>query len=172
MRFVNVWLGLREEAQDAIIERLDFDPELEYTGPVTDREARLFQYMSDRANVQRLFKTTRIGGRPWTLWSLSFTENLAQVQTELELLVENRPNHVTIAGAWFWDGRQVGTQFVHDEEGLVTGVSGTPTYPLPVNALLQFMPDLRDSEGVVTGPAVDLTDVNLLLGQSPRRFLP
>ena len=112
MSFANVWFGLEERAQTPVIERLRHNEERDgpYSGPVSDREYKIFRYMSDQANVQRLFKNSRIGPRDWSLWSVNFTENLPKVRQELDWLVANRGSMVSIAGAWKWDGSQAGTQ--------------------------------------------------------------
>ena len=46
----------------------------------------------------------------------------------------------------------------------ITGMTGTPTYPIPYANLLEFMPDVDEL------PASVLADVNLLFGQAPRSF--
>ncbi len=225
--FANVWMGVREEAHNAIVTRLRWDEESQgqYSGPVTDREYRVFRYMVDQANVERLFKKSRIVGKNWSLWNLIFTKKLQQVKIELDQLLADRPNHITIGGAWQWDGRQFGTEFVYGdvtrqindpvfnqtmvpnpaydpdpdtapEEPLeildpdwvapdpwpqidvtiseIVGTSGTPIYPIPVNALLKFMPDIitydADGNELSRVAATVLTDVNLLQGQQERRF--
>lgn len=63
----NVWMGVRVEAHDEIVTRLRWDEESqgEYSGPVTNREHKVFRYMGDQANVQRLFKKSLIGGKEW-----------------------------------------------------------------------------------------------------------
>ncbi len=149
---VNVWLALRDDAQSAIVTRLNWDEgsQGEYTGPVPDRTARLFQKMADRANVQRLFRVATLNSRQWTLWNVYFNEKvgvLQKVQDELDGLATDYPNQFIIAGAWHWNGDQV------------------PAYP-PHPQLIELMPDVDD---IGTRP-VDLSDVNLLLGQSPRDF--
>ncbi len=146
---INVWLALREDAQALIKTRLQWDEETqgEYTGPITDRQFKLFQLMHDLDTTQRLFRVDRIGNRDWTLWSIYFdfkTSVLLKIQAELDDLTTNFPNHVKIIGAWHWGGGQV-------EQG------GSPVYPLH-NRILKFMPG-----GV-------LADINLGLGQTPRQF--
>ena len=114
---VNVWLALRTTAQNAIVERLNWDEEAqgEYTGPISDRDARVFSYMSDQANKQRLFKTATISGGDYKLWSLDFEDNLQLVRQEVDRLVAENPTQMRVVGAWQWDdGRQVGTQLVWD----------------------------------------------------------
>jgi len=114
---VNIWLGLRTTAQNAIMERLNWDEEAQgpYVGPVSDRDAKVFRYMSDQANKQRLFKTATISGADYKLWSLDFDQNLPLVKQELDRLTAENPTQMRVVGAWWWnDGRQVGTQLVWD----------------------------------------------------------
>jgi len=114
---VNVWLALRTTAQNAIMERLNWDEEAQgpYTGPVSNRDAKVFRYMSDQANKQRMFKTATIAGGQYKLWSLDFDEDLQLVKQEIDRLVDENPTQMRVVGAWWWDdGRQVGTQLVWD----------------------------------------------------------
>ena len=209
---VNVWIVLRDDAQDAIDERLSWNEETQgpYTGPVSNRTAALFTRMFDRGVVQNIFRVATINARQYTLWNLYFTErgNILQlIQDELDQLSLDYPNQFIIGGAWIWDKdktlacRQVGTQLVvetqtvqrqvrednpdfqpmedlpnYDPEPyifvtrdveieVVTGHTGTPTYPIHPQ-LIELMPDVDD---VGTRPT-QLTDVNLIAGQPPREF--
>ncbi len=181
---INAWLVLRDDAHAAIVTRLTWDTESqgEYTGPVTDRQARLFGYIAHLAAQLNQYRPDTVNGREWTLWTVDFNlpgALLQKVRTELDQLALDYPNRFKIGGAWHWDpdmpfGRQVGTQFVLDPEtGEVTGVTGTPAYPLDAR-LLNFMPNIKtwDADGnlLTDEPATKLTDVNLVQGQSPRRF--
>lgn len=158
---INVWLAVRDDAQTLIVERLRWDSETQdaYAGPVTDRQAKLFSYMQDRANRQGLYRTDNNAGKVWTLWSVDFDlpgNLLQQVKDELDQLVIDYPNHIVIGGAWRWsDGRQV---------------VGYPPHP----RLIEFMPDsvAYDQVGNETGRArpSTLSDINLGLGQAPRQF--
>jgi hypothetical protein len=56
------------------------------------------------------------------------------------------------------------------EEEYVSGHTGDPLFPLHVR-ILEFMPDLYDSEGVLIGRPTNLSDVNLGMGQAPRSFI-
>lgn len=56
------------------------------------------------------------------------------------------------------------------DEDYISGMTGTPLYPIPKTQLLNFMPDIRDEDGNVIGPATVLSNVNLLFGQAPRSF--
>ncbi len=113
---VNVWLALRADAQALILTRLNWDEDVDgvYSGPVTDRQAKLFRLMADRATVQRLFRVDA-DTQDWTPWNVYFNESrnvLQKVQNELTQLAIDYPNHIRIVGAWHFDSRQVGTQFV------------------------------------------------------------
>jgi hypothetical protein len=241
--FANIFLGVRQEAHGLIKTRLQWNEDTDgpYSGPVTDREHKFFRYAVDHANTQRLFKTSRIAGKDWTLWNMVFTEKLSKVKEELDNLLLERPDHISVVGAWQATGEQFGTEHVYStrtvtktwsvrnpdyqptefndkpnpayqpiefdelgeprpdydprsdipdtnspradydpsfvlritgdvEEEFISGHTGTALYPVPTNALLKFMPDKRDEDGNVTGPATELTDVNLILGQSPRSY--
>ena len=113
---VSIWLGLKTTAQNAISTRLTWDEESQgpYTGPISDEDARVFRYMSDRVVKQGLFKTATFSGGNWKLWSLDFDENLPKIKTELERLMAENPTQMRIVGAWWWeDGAQVGTENVY-----------------------------------------------------------
>ncbi len=176
---INVWLALRDDAHAAILTRLAWDTETqgEYTGPVTDRQARVFGFIADRARQLAVFKKDVFNSREWTLWTVDFNlpvNVLRKVQDELYQLALDYPNQFKIGGAWHWDSRQVGTQFILDPDtGEVTGISGTPLYPLDMR-LLKFMPNIKtwDADGnlLTDDPATFITDVNLVQGQTPRRF--
>ena len=117
---VNVWVALRDDAQAAIVERLQWDEASQgpYTGPVSDETALLFSRIRGGAQVQRLFRVATINARQWTLWNLFYdgpTNILQRVQDELDQLAIDYPNQFIIAGAWIWDDgalgcRQIGTQ--------------------------------------------------------------
>lgn len=175
---VDVWLALSDTAIDAFKARRAVEEAGdEYTGPVTDRAYRILSKMANMENRQRLFKGATLAGKTVQIFSLAFTENLGAVNTALTELEEDYPGHIGIVGAWWWDGRQVGTEWELDGNGDRTGnVTGTPAKPIP-NWAYQLMPDLVTYDGngdeVSRTPAssnADLKDVNLLLGQAPRRF--
>ena len=169
---INVWLTLRDDAQNLIKIRLNWDEETkgEYVGPVSDRQFKLFRLMHDRAIVQRLFRVDKRLIRDWTLWSLYFdlpTAVLQKVKDELDALTLAFPNRVKIIGAWNWDGGQV-------EQG------GSVVYPIH-NRILKLMPDIVTFDIDTTGPVPVVTeisrdpatvpaDVNLGFGQAPRQF--
>ena len=174
MSAVNVWVAISATAQTQVKARLthDFDSG-DYTGPVTDTEAKIFRRMADRATVQRMFKTPTLGGKQWNIYSLYF-EASKKARDAFDFLAANRANHFVIVGAWHWDGRQVGTQWELDQDGERTGnTTGTPLYPIHAR-LIDFMPDepILDQNGDITGwnPASGLSDINLIQGQAPRRF--
>jgi hypothetical protein len=47
---------------------------------------------------------------------------------------------------------------------------GNPVYPITESQLLKFMPDRYDENGDYVGPAIELSDGVLVLGQAPRDF--
>ena len=80
-----------------------------------------------------------------------------EVREDLQEMEEAYPNDCLIAGCWnVADGQPVG------------GV-GSPWFMTPPE-LIQFMPDVLIGPGI-TAPATKLTDVNLLAGQQPRKFV-
>ncbi len=164
---LNIWIVLSTQAKNAVNARLRHT-DGEYTGPVSDQEYNIFRRMVHHsANIDRWTSAT-FGGKTWTLFNLTFADPDKQLKKALDYLADNRGNSFRIGGCWWWDGRQVGTQW--DEE---TGnVVGTPIYPIP-EQLIQFMPDdvdYTDPENPVFTPATELKQVNLEQGQHDRRF--
>ena len=137
---LNIFIALSSSAKNAVNTRLNYEGD-DYSGPVSDTEYKIFKRMADHATVQKFFKTPTFAGKTWTLFSLTFDNPNQKLQAALDYLAANRTGHFVIAGAWWWDGRQAGTQFTYDVDGNITGTSGTPTYPIPVQ-LLGFMPDI------------------------------
>ena len=173
---VNVWLGMSASVTSDIRTRLLWDEERQgkYAGPVADVEQRIFRTMAHFANVERKFKRPTITGRRRHLFSLNFTSE-AKANEALDQIAARRAGQFIIGGAWFWDGRQLGTEWELNEDGERTEATvGVPTYPLHPR-LIDFMPDIveRDEDGNVisTTPATVLTDVNLIQGQKERRFV-
>ena len=180
---VSVWVAISATGTTAIRERLSWNEETqgEYSGTITDTEHKIFQKMHDVATVQAMFKKPTIAGKSWRIFSLNF-EASSKAKEALDWIAENRTGHFYVMGAWWYDGRQVGTKFVYDEEGIqqfdeviedeivissTPQTTGTPVYPVH-NRLIDFMPDRLVDELPV--PATELENVNLILGQKPRRF--
>jgi len=121
-RQAELLMALRDDAQALIVERLKWDEETdgEYTGPVDDRTNRLFSYMQDYTQRQKLFKVVTAGGNDYIAWSFMFTgdSNLfSKVVEELDYVTTEYPNHIFVLGAYvFKPGdimcRQAGTQLV------------------------------------------------------------
>lgn len=172
---VNVWLALRDAAQALVIERLDWDESVDgiYGGPIPDRAVRLFEKMAHRNVAQGHYRIDNDGANDWVLWNLIFNERrnvLIKVKGELDWLIATYSTQSKIAGAWHYsDGRQVGTTIEYDENGVETGVTGSPIYPVHAR-ILEFMPDDVDEFDVHTRPIMP-SDVNLLQGQQERRFV-
>ena len=170
---VNLWIAMRKTAQDVLKVRLKWDSETkgEYTGPVREKTAKLFQTFADYDGVQRLFKerSTMMGMRKWNIWSVYIEasgDDARAVRDEIDRLVSEYGNQIAIVGAWHMDGREVGTRY---EDGKLVGF---PIYPIPL-WVDDFMPDvwsLDENDEPISTPASGPVDVNLLLGQSPRTF--
>ena len=176
----NIFLILTTTAKNILRPLMD---DCSYDGPHLEA-VKIFRKMAHFQIVERMWKKPTIGGKKRFLYSITVPRN---AKDAIDYLLEEYPNQIAVAGAWFWDGRQVGTQFVLDEDGSKTYnldengepidqpiTTGTSTYPIGRNALLKFMPDIieRDSEGAIisTNPATELTDVNLEQGMQPRIF--
>ena len=182
---VNIWLILTATAKNALRPLMSDDS---YDGQHL-KAVKIFRKMAHFAVVERMWKNPMIGSKKRFLFSINLTAS-KKAKAAIDYLLAEYPNQIAVGGAWFFDGRQVGTRFVYtvdgsqifdellDDDGNVISstpqVRGTPTYPINETQLLKFMPDIieRDQEGSVTSttPATVLTDVNLLQGQEPRRF--
>ena len=188
---VNIWIALTTAAKNAVNTRLNWDDEQgEYSGNVSDTEYKIFRRFQQHNVRQRMFRPATIGGKTWHVYLLDFNlsgSKAGRLQDALDFLEANRAGKFLVVGAWHWDGRQVGTQWeVVDGERVQENIgteeepewrdatTGTPMYPLPsTNNLLKIMPTIKtwDEQGNMTETApTELTDVNLIQGQAPRRF--
>jgi hypothetical protein len=136
MSIINVWIGLRDDAQYAVMDRLNWDTETrgDYSGPIPDRHNDVFKLMADQANTQRLFKTATLSQRAWSLWSTYFDlkgDALREVRSILDQMALDYPTQFVILGVWHNDGRQVGTQFVYSD---VTRQVNDTSYDQPMVA--------------------------------------
>ena len=160
MNYVNVWIALSQQALAEFVDKKN-NPDT-YTGQLDDATFTTLSRMVHAGVVQKMFKSPKIGAKTYTLFSL-YVEKDQEVRDTFDRLAANWPNHFVILGVWHRDGRQHGTQWELDGEGVRTGgVTGVPTYPLAVDSW-RFMPgDPVDNSG--------MEDINLLAGQEPRRF--
>jgi hypothetical protein len=176
---VNLWLVVRDDAKQKIVERLRWDEAAqgEYTGPVKDRANNIFRKLIAGERVLEYFTSPDIGGNIYHMFSL-YLNGSQQVKSELDWLAVEYPNHIIVGGAWYVSsGRQVGTGPIFDEEtGEQIGYDDVPTYPLHPQ-LYKLMPDVVEYDDqmneVSRTPATsnaDLKDRVLLAGQSPRDF--
>ncbi|MCP4451606.1 MAG: hypothetical protein GY809_09110, partial [Planctomycetes bacterium] len=123
-RHAELLLGLRDDAQAVIVERLKWDEETdgEYTGPVDDRTNRLFSYMQDFTQRQKLFNTVSAGGYTYVAWSFMFTGDstlFQQVVDEIDWVTAEYPDHIFVLGAYVYKAgdimcKQAGTTLVID----------------------------------------------------------
>lgn len=166
MSLANLWIALSTQAIQEF-QNKKADPN--YSGPMDDYTFNVLSKMHDMAVVQNLFKTVT-SGKTYKMFSL-YLEGSTGAKDAIDDLTAKWPTHIIAVGVWWHDGRQVGTQY--DEQGQAVG---DPSYPIHSQAW-KFMPDQNeyDGDGNVIGTIsatsnADLTDVNLLAGQSPRRF--
>lgn len=145
---INVWIALRGDANSLVKDALDVNKP---TGPIREREYKIFRVMHDRYIVQSMFKVPTIGGQTYHTYSVYFETSVAsKAKTELDYLTSEYPSQFFILGSWRMNGTQV----------------NKTDYPIHANSW-RIMPDL---EGVPATSNADLRDINLLAGQSPRNF--
>ena len=164
---VNVFLIITQTAKNTLRHLMD---DHEYDGQHL-KAVRIFRRMAHYAVVEQMWKKPVIGGKKRFLYSITVPRN---AKDAIDYLLEEYPNQIAVAGAWFWDGRQVGTRWETVDGERTGNTTGTPMYPINQNQLKKFMPDIieRDGDGniIATTPATELTDVNLEQGMAPRRF--
>jgi len=166
-----LWLVITQQARDTLRPLLDDE---EYDGQHLTA-VKIFRRIAERTGWERLFKTPTIQGKTWYIYSVIFNEMEQGVQQKardaIDYLLAEYPNNIAVAGAWWWDGRQIGTQWV-DENDHSQGTTGTPLYPVHPR-LIDFMPDVWDNsdpDNPVQVPAADLAQVRVMQGQLDRRF--
>lgn len=171
MSHYNLWIALSQAGKDTLRPLLD---DSDYEGQHLIA-VKIFRRMIDISTVERMFKTPTFNSKVWHLYSITFNDLGGQaaqkLQDALAHLEANYPAQFEVVGVWQWDGRQAGTQWV-DPDDHSQGTTGTPLYPIHAQ-LLNFMPDVWDGvdpEIPVYIPATVLTDVNLIQGQTERRF--
>jgi len=185
-KYANVWLGLSQQGLDAFKERRqDERDDVVYTGNMDDTTYAILSKMADLDVVQRMFPTYTAQGKTYHLFSL-YLVGSQKVGDALDHLEAEWPGHFVVAGVWWTDGRQVGTQFVYEDivdeydnviGQEVVGITGTPLYPVH-SKTYKFMPDIvtYDEAGdevsrIVAQSNADLRDINLWSGQTPRLFV-
>jgi hypothetical protein len=158
----NVWIVISDEVLELIKDRIN-DPD--YDGTLINL-VRFLRRQADFKTTSKKWKRPTIGGKERILFSVNYgqDDDLQEIRDAIDELSEKLGTDFGVAGAWWWDSRQVGTQW-DEEDGEPTG---DPLYPINATQLLKFMPDVWD--GPVLVPATELADVNLIQGQKPRRF--
>jgi len=108
-----------------------------------------------------------------TYKAFSYYTDEAGLDLTDQLLAGEFAGEAVIGGAWYLDGRQVGTEWEIDEEGDLTGnTTGTPRHPVQP-LLIAFMPDVWDNtdpENPVQVAATELAQIHKISGQKDRRF--
>jgi hypothetical protein len=168
-REANVWVVVADEVFEQIKDKIG-DPE--YDGILINL-VRFLRRQADFKITSKLWKRPTIAGKVRILFSANYgqDDDLVTIKDALDTLSAELGSDFGVAGAWWWDSRQAGTQW-EIVDGEPTGnTTGTPMYPINAVQLLKFMPDVwDDSDPPVLIPATELTDVNLIQGQKPRRF--
>ncbi len=168
---VNVWIVVTDNVWKTIKERINDD---DYDGELVNA-VRAIRMQADPIGSSRSFRKPTLANKKRKLISINFPKGSRStiIKEALALLDTELGNKFQVAGAWWWDGRQVGTKWVNDEDHS-EGVKGSPLYPTNPTQLVKFMPDVvvdnSDPENPVYGPATELTDVNLTQGQAKRQF--
>ena len=131
---------------------------------ISDETVEFFNTIYDEGAVERLFKEWAAAGRVYKLWSFYAEKpnGVPLIRSDWDMLIASYPQDFGVLGAWNWDtGAEVGE------------AQGDIWYPLPPQTI-NFMPDIivdnTDPENPVYGPATELTDVLLVLGQGNRSF--
>ena len=175
MIVVNVWLALRDDVHALIHERVTWDEADRgpYTGSVTDRKFKVFGTIGD-IGAQNQWRVDADVGRQWTIWSVNLTAPASARRLEIDALLGTLPPATRTMGAWWVDGRQVGTEWELDGDGLRTGnTTGTPTYPIHAR-ILESLHDIVTYDGFGNELSrvrpTDLSTANVLFGQSVRRM--
>jgi len=166
----NVWIAVSETVFQQIKDHIN-DPD--YQGVLINL-VRGLRRQVDIRTTSNMWKRPTIATKEYRLFSLVYGENddLQAIRDALDTLSAELGNDFSVAGAWWWDGRQAGTQWELDQDGERTGnTTGTPIYPINATQLVKFMPDVYDEQSDSMIPATELTDVNLVQGQSQRRFV-
>lgn len=152
---INVWLEIRDTFEWPAEDPAD-DNELQ----AKNRET--LAKCADIAVIPGLFKTRTQGPRSWQIYSLQYiVQTIKELEVEIERFKSENSGDTGVMGAWYYDdGEQVKDDNV-------------PLYPIP-GSLMNYMPDIvewdEDGNEISRESATELTDVNLLQGQTPRRF--
>lgn len=144
----NLWMGFDDLAQSGGAEDSDVFKQL------GDPAARKVYRQDDSSNAPRVYEL-------WNLYYTGVNSDQEAVDIRNDINAEF-PGQVRTIGGWWFDGRQVGTEWTDNDRLTVTG---TPLFPFHAS-ILEYMPDIDD---IGTRPT-DPSDVNLLAGQAPRRF--
>jgi hypothetical protein len=117
--------------------------------------------------VQPMYDTKTGLTSPLHLFNMNFATE-ADANNAVAFLLATWPlEEIEVQGAWYIDtGIQMGQEGVYDVEGVLTGLTGTPAYPIPLDAY-ELMPPL---DGVPATSNADLRDINVIFGQAPRIF--
>jgi hypothetical protein len=131
----------------------------------------------DIQTVQPMYDTKPGLASPLHIFNMNFASE-ADANNAVGYLLATWPlAEIEVQGAWYIDtGIQMGQLGVYDVDGVLTAITGIPTYPIPIDAY-ELMPPIivydEFGDEVSNTPATsnaDLRDINKVLGQADRRF--
>jgi len=176
---VNLQMGFDDLAESAASPSNDESPLSKAYRHLADLPVR-FRYRQDNSS----------GLRSYRLWSMFFEAKIIQdvIDFRNDLNAEY-PEQLRTEGAWWFDSREVGTEWELDQNGervfyieqddkgkdvIVWHTTGQPIFRVQANRYIEYIPNIItwDNDGNVVSNIrpTELTDVNLLQGQEERRF--
>lgn len=162
MSMYNFWIGMSNQFQSELVPFILNDvPPVDFPmiGLMNDETKAFFRESHDAGTLDKLYRHHYVDPRDYRLWSFYVTkpDDVTPVRNNLDAMTAEYPLDMLIMGAWAFD-------------------TGDPiqAYPSPP-ALINFMPLIwtyvdPPGEWQSTEPT-ELTDVNLLLRQAPRKFI-
>ena len=108
------------------------------------------RHAHDWQTVGGLYPNEQDAGRSWQLWSVYYPTQ-AEMEAAFSTLQADNPGRTRSLGGWLWDDGS--------------------SYLLQFPQLIQYMPDVWNGDDPPTfSPALVVSDINLLAGQTPRVF--
>lgn len=158
--YVNIWMAVSAQATNEYKSKDELGDA--YGGPMDDTTFSILSKLADKSTLDKFYTTPTIGGKIYSIFSL-YIEGTAKLATAIDYITTEWPTHIVILGAWWMDGRLVGTDWVLDVNGNPTGeITGTPTYPVH-DQTWRIIPGASSN--------ADLKDLLIIQGQTLRRWL-
>ena len=159
----NLWMGFDDRA------RPNLDPESE--SPSIRRTVQALNHSSTPGIFKR---ADPAGPRDYDLWSLYYDVEGVEVLVNDEVIGYTSPELLQVRNDILDDFpgqvRTVGAWWFHTGDQVLNELGDNSLFSLHVD-ILEFMPDVDNGDDPPTySPATSLTDVNVNLGQVPRKF--